>query len=440
MQRLRLHLSDIWHKWRMARRLVLLSDAGVEGACVGNLDMKASVEQCGAKFWEMAVNKFELDCIQAAKAHGHEVSVMVMDGNMKNRRSACATLYQNVVCNDPLRKTLRLPCQHTPLLGSLFCRRHEGWKGLSEAANKQVGIEIVEHRASSIVDCEDPGLMFKVQETIEGEDAVDRWVREEDLSAEAVEQYLARVGRDKAKASADRRNAKARKQASQRAFLRRTMEEFAPMWDALTPEERAATLALYSAESDLKAVACNTHKEDDRAKFAHAQTAGLLCACLSSGLIVRVREIFGTESLSQRYFFVADLKKQCPDLDILVHDDACHLHKYTEQRSSDSVEAAQIAPESLKFVCDHFHVSGHTDPWCLAHCHPDSPPFAERLKGIRTSVCEFTFTWLSRYRMQTKHMSEFSFKWFVLEMVDSHNHLILECETDHLPQVRRENA
>ena len=62
-----------------------------------------------------------------------------------------------------------------------------------------------------------------------------------------------------------------------------------------------------------------------------------------------------------------------------------------------------------------------TDAFCKETCHPDLPHRAERLAGIRTSVCEFTFTWLSAYRHQSKHMNRFGFAFFLLEMAWSHN-------------------
>ena len=31
-------------------------------------------------------------------------------------------------------------------------------------------------------------------------------------------------------------------------------------------------------------------------------------------------------------------------------------------------------------------------------------------------MCEFTFTWLSKYKHQTKHMNEYGFKFFLLDM------------------------
>ena len=127
----------------------------------------------------------------------------------------------------------------------------------------------------------------------------------------------------------------------------------------------------------------------------------------------------------------------CGELEIVVHDDACHLHKFGEARATSSTHAAAISPPAVRYACDGFHMTGHTDAWCLANCHPQSPPIAERMDGIRTSVCEFTFTWLSQYKHQTKHMSDGTFKWFLLEMIESHNEFVAKGSTAHLPRARR---
>jgi len=92
----------------------------------------------------------------------------------------------------------------------------------------------------------------------------------------------------------------------------------------------------------------------------------------------------------------------------------------------DSAAAAGIAPPKLTYVCGKLHMAGHTDAWCRKTCDPDLPEHASVLKGIRTSVCEFTFTWLSKYKHQTKHMNEYGFKFFLLDMAWSHNEIILQ--------------
>ena len=78
------------------------------------------------------------------------------------------------------------------------------------------------------------------------------------------------------------------------------------------------------------------------------------------------------------------------------------------------------------WIVDKFHAVGHTDAFCKAHCDPSLPQHAERLQNVRTSVAEFTFTWLSAYKHQTKHMCRHGFMFFLLEMIESHNQHIFK--------------
>ena len=80
----------------------------------------------------------------------------------------------------------------------------------------------------------------------------------------------------------------------------------------------------------------------------------------------------------------------------------------------------------MSLAIDPFHMGNHVDAFCRETCHPDLPCHADRLQEIRTSVCEFTFTWLSAYRHQTKHMNRFGFNFFLQEMAWSHNDHIFE--------------
>jgi hypothetical protein len=47
-----------------------------------------------------------------------------------------------------------------------------------------------------------------------------------------------------------------------------------------------------------------------------------------SGVVADWVEIFGSESRSQRYMFVADVVAQTPSVNLVVHDDACHMARY----------------------------------------------------------------------------------------------------------------
>ena len=400
LERLRLNLSDVWYKWRMALRLWRMAADGQDSK-IQQLNLSKPAEACAAEFWDVAVAHFDQATAAAARQNGQNCQVAAVDGNMKNRRSCCGALLQYVLRSQVLGKVIRLPCPHTALVGSVFCANHEPQEASPEGVDRNADVYIMDHKSVGVVLGDTAALLLKVREGKEEAEIVERWVREDEVSPSMTRDYFTRIGLDRLRVATERKLAKARKASAQRAFARRAMDEFAPLWDALTPEERAETLELYSADTDLQSVTCGTHKEGEKEKLAHAQTAGILCACLTSGLVVRVREIFGAESLSQRYFFIADLKALYQELEIIVHDDACHLHKFAASRASSSAHAASVAPDSLCFVCDGFHLSGHKDPWCLANCNPDAPPFAERMRDIRTSVCEL-FSLRASRRSQTE--------------------------------------
>ena len=91
----------------------------------------------------------------------------------------------------------------------------------------------------------------------------------------------------------------------------------------------------------------------------------------------------------------------------------------------------------VEYASDWFHHGNHTDPWCLETCAPDAPRHKELLAGVRTSVCEFTFTWLSRYKHSTKHMKQFGFLFYIFQMVDLHNEMISRGNSSHLPEAKR---
>ena len=96
-----------------------------------------------------------------------------------------------------------------------------------------------------------------------------------------------------------------------------------------------ADLQQLSDSTDLMSVTCSTHKESTAAQKQLKKSAGMLCACLSDGVILHMQEIYGCESLSQRYVCVAAVKALMPSPCVVVHDDACHLHKYAARRAKD---------------------------------------------------------------------------------------------------------
>lgn len=125
----------------------------------------------------------------------------------------------------------------------------------------------------------------------------DAWVAEGTVSQVLLDNYFNRAGASKLAAKLNKRR---REPSSEPQVVATT----------------GSTLMQLSEKADLESVACTTHKEGG-AQATLAKSAGLLCACLSSGLIIHTQEVFGSESLSQRYMCVAAIKALLPEMQIL---------------------------------------------------------------------------------------------------------------------------
>ena len=425
LARLRLNISDCWSKWRVAIRLCRTKDDCCDGVSPDQLDLKLPVEACAGQFWDKAQDHFHKTTADSMRARGARVDIQVMDANAKNRRLGCAAPFQQRIHDDALGKCVRAPCPCTPKLGSLFCTGHGQWHGVELPAGSP---RVVGHKKTDAL--ESVGHSTLLLNVEDGDET--RWVEESDVHPQAMLEYFKRVGAVEMHEQTLRKMNSKKHSKGWAAFVDSALSDMSVFWGGLTPEEREQTLELHSKTFDLSAVICSTHKEGDILKAKCQRTAGVMCVCASDGTILAFRECFGTESLSQRYLFASAVKSLYPELRIMVHDDACHLHKFCANRAGDSAQARAIAPPELRYICDHFHIKGHTDPWCLVTTHPGIPGNAEELVGIRTSVCEFTFTWLSQYKHATKHMSQFGFQWFLLEVIDAHNQFVAQSRTDHL--------
>ena len=83
-----------------------------------------------------------------------------------------------------------------------------------------------------------------------------------------------------------------------------------------------------SSVEDRSATSCATHKE-------HKKT--------DLGKVIHAKEFIGSEALSQRYFFLAELAEAVPELRVLCHDDACHLRKYATKYAEASPLSQRLA-------------------------------------------------------------------------------------------------
>lgn len=419
-KRLRLYLSQAWYFWRLAwRKHDLQYDAP-------DLDISRPVEEHLASIWPKLEEGFEARTAQRARRENIKTDVQVIDGNAKNRRLVCAAAQRHMIICPNLDRKVCVGCPHTPLLGSCFCSDH--YK-TDETGNQNY--EIIAHEASTPGGIEvGDSLRLLVRET----DAEHRelWLSEDAVAPGLVAAYFKELGQDRLAAAAGKRHRRMQERQERVKQNAAEMTVLSDIWSQFTKEELEEILADRSKPEDLEAVTCNTHKETEALTRQCAKSAGLLCACLSNGIVTSLKEIYGCESLSQRYFFVSSLVKRYPEIKAIIHDDACHLHKFCEARAASSASAARLAPPMIRYICDIFHMVGHIDPWCKIHCNPASPDLKPLVEGVRTSVCEFTFTWFSQYKHQSKHMSEWGFKFFLQEMCAAHNEAILDGDTTHL--------
>ena len=422
-ERLRLYLAHAWYAWRfMLRREALHKDA------TPDFDLLRPVEEYVSQVWDLLVEDFEAATALRAREARMKTDVHVMDGNAKNRRLVCAALLRQMVTCARLGRSVCVGCPRTPLLGSVFCSDHASHE---EAENTD--FEILHHEVPEAGGMPvGVSLRLLVRET--GGEHRELWVSEDFVDPRVARAYFKNAGEQHRAAKADKRRKRLLERQERMRVVENDFQALSDIWTEFTPEELQEILSERSTADDLGAVGCNTHKETEAMRQQCVRTAGLLCSCLSSGVITSMREVFGCESLSQRYLFVSSLVGRYPEIEAIVHDDACHMHKFCSARGSLSAAAARLAPPQIHYICDIFHMTGHIDAWCMVHCNPKAPHLSPYVENVRTSVCEFTFTWFSQCKHQSKHMSEWGFKFFLQEMCAAHNdnEAIFEGDTSHL--------
>ena len=150
-----------------------------------------------------------------------------------------------------------------------------------------------------------------------------------------------------------------------------------------------------------------------------SRTAGFLTAISAGGIIVHLGELIGAESLSQRYAFLADVAQCAPNLNVVVHDDACHLYFMAASCKDDSEMAARLA--RMRYIVDKFHGSGHIGAWCKAHCMPELPSNVALLQGFPTSIAEVVNADLSPMGHIVHHYGRWTAQMVISETADVHS-------------------
>ena len=115
---------------------------------------------------------------------------------------------------------------------------------------------------------------------------------------------------------------------------------------------------------------------------------------------MHLKEYVGAESLPQRYCLIAEMADEIDTLEIIRHDDACHLRRYADGRSQDSALARRI---------------------CLENCSPKAECNILAVAGDNSQVCEQLFAKIGRHKHVARHMVKLTSRCFLTELADVKN-------------------
>ena len=289
--RLHLLISQGWFTWRLLTR-----------AHLSEMDFLKPLEDIVALFLPQLQHTFGQNILQVAQEAGMRCDVVVLDGNAKNRRAVCAAALAGSSHSEHLPRTLRHTCTRTSAFRHAFCRWHcEGpmdgedhlqVQGLGHChlccfllAEKMCpclrpqlqDVEIVHHKVVN----DGQQLMVLLKETMEPQR--EAWVSDACVPAAVLSKYVRQVGQEKLKP-------RKRSHEDQSQSLG---EASSPLPSASRPAgtNSPADLQQLSDSTDLMSVTCSTHKESTAAQKQLKKSAGMLCACLSDGVILHMQEI-----------------------------------------------------------------------------------------------------------------------------------------------------
>ena len=201
-------------------------------------------------------------------------------------------------------------------------------------------------------------------------------------------------------------------------------------------KESAGLAADGGADADLQelAVECERCVKEDPKKCIGSITGGVLTACTTSGYFCGWEEIHDTESLSQRYSFVARLFALNLAFMIVVHDDACHMARLFGSARRALVPTNEFFKRLLAIVwiLDKWHAKNHVGTWCKKNVCPTLPFLAPFLHGHNTEVCESTNAWLAGFNHAVRHMHQYTFKFHLATNMDCYNEILSVGAGGHL--------
>ena len=165
---------------------------------------------------------------------------------------------------------------------------------------------------------------------------------------------------------------------------------------------------------------CNMRKSRDKRVKKH--TLGLLVGAAPCGVVRILKELHGSESLTQVYGIVIEyldklLKQLNLNLRCLVYDDICHLVAFALGQLLLCRNQTTEYFNNLSFAIDRFHFPNHVDANCHQKFDPSTKP---ELMNVNTEICEQMFKGVNQYK-NCRAMSEPTFKHFFRYNMDIHN-------------------
>ena len=382
-----LKLMRAWIVWRAVLRAeehaLSKQDPSAPGAPL-SFNLIQNTESMLDGMWAWYPDLMLSKRVELCRQLGEDLSKLVMDGNMKLSRRVCGRPVAELNESKEFGLFTATPCSCTPGFKQRRCQKHNVSRPLEDRGPEQMEV-IVKHRRKRVLRGNSHGepyqVQLKVKDQVDDRDAPTRWVSAGDVTP-------------------------------------------GQLYDYWKQQEAVGYLAMKSPPHDLASTSCTTHKEGTRGYkrlVKQGRLCGWLVATTSNGVIVHAKEFVGAESVPQRYFFLGELAAQAHELEVLVHDDACHLRRFADKRREQSDMAARLSYPRVQYIIDKMHAKGHVDKWCLENCHPDVPKNAEAICGVRTPACETVNSVLGRHKFALRHMRERTASFFMHEVIQVRN-------------------
>ncbi len=382
------------------------------------LELIPEIRKAFTKKWTGNYHKDNCKHPQCSKAFG-------MDGHFKCKRSVCDAR-DEVFITCPELGDIPVGCPKTPIPKSFYCAEHHARTALKPEPAEAPSIRRLSLRSANNTKSERnvksqyTGNVFRKRRSVTSSNGPPakssrRFVVSDVLDSRTNprtfnREYLVRWEDDSTDwVTADN-------------VASELINEFAKNSRATRAQkrERSGTVFNLSSEEkkELEDMKCNTFKENQRGPRKH-RSAGICAAIYNCGITFGLRELLGSESISQVYAFLVWLYNTATVMpDHMFYDDACHLVRFIKNPKRPNSTDASVYLLALVIVLDRMPFENHTDPWCIENLDPDLNPY---FNNINTEACEQEFSWLCNYKHSTRHMNYPRFNLFLLTICDLSN-------------------